>query len=408
MCLLINQPEGVTFSDDWIRDFHTRNSDGFGYMYAENDVIYTNKTFGGIETILQMYKQVAGRAAALHFRMATHGDVCEINTHPYKILGEDTGYPLFLMHNGVLSIGNTADKTKSDTWHYIRHILKPLLTRDPEMFMDPAFKELVEDHIGASNKFIIMDAYGNTEIFNESSGTEWEANAGKPKAWMSNQYAWSASKAGLYRGNRSYGGYRGSYKSGYEWGDEGDYYGGGWYGSHQKTTPPAGTQTTTPATTTGETQTVEKSEFSEKFFALCRAKAAWGLYHAFSSKDMDEYYDAAGEIYAEAALEAFRAGELTFGDLMQDIRQTLALIRQAKEEEKTRKKEEEKAAAEKLAAEAAARIANSAKAAADALAQAADLFVEAPDPKGNVLPFPVPVVVKHPLPDIPDNVPFTQ
>jgi hypothetical protein len=118
------------------------------------------------------------------------------------------------MHNGVLHTGNAADSSKSDTWHYINDIIKPALASRPEDFMSDWFQTLVEEHIGGSNKFVIMDAHGNMRTFNYDSGVEWG------NVWMSNTYAWDAGKAGLlkpvaYGSFNKYG--HGGYYSGSSW-----------------------------------------------------------------------------------------------------------------------------------------------------------------------------------------------
>jgi hypothetical protein len=196
MCLLVKQKLGNSFSDDWLKDFFRKNDDGIGVMWAENNVLYTQKLLPKNEQeMIDFYREaVDGKECAFHLRMRTHGDTDLENCHPYKVFGEDEGYPLYLMHNGVLSTGNAKDPSKSDTWHYIQDIIRPALMADKTQFMAPWFKTLIEDHIGRGNKFVMMDAYGNVVTFNKSSGVDWDGN------WMSNTYAWSANKAGLVPG----------------------------------------------------------------------------------------------------------------------------------------------------------------------------------------------------------------
>jgi hypothetical protein len=195
MCLLVNQKKGYSFSNEWLRDFFKSNDDGIGVMYAEDDTIYVYKLLPKTpEDLIEFYrKNIDGKQCSFHLRMRTHGATDLDNCHPYKVFGEDEGYPLYLMHNGILHTGNKADVAKSDTWHYINDIIRPALMADKTQFMAPWFKALIEDHIGVNNKFVMMDAYGNTVTFNEDSGVDWNGN------WMSNTYAWSADKAGLIR-----------------------------------------------------------------------------------------------------------------------------------------------------------------------------------------------------------------
>lgn len=205
MCLLINQKAGHVFSDDWLADFYSHNPDGIGVMWAADNVINIAKTVPNtLEDLIEFYQtHIAGKECSLHFRWRTHGDTDLTNCHPYEVLTEEDGYPIYLMHNGVLSTGNRDDTTKSDTWHYIKNLIRPALINHPAGFIEPWFKTFIEDHIGVSNKFVMMDAYGNTVTFNESAGVEWEGN------WMSNTYAWDAFKAGAKKPAYVYGGYQG-------------------------------------------------------------------------------------------------------------------------------------------------------------------------------------------------------
>lgn len=209
MCLLINKKAGYVFSHEWLEDFYSHNKDGIGVMWAENGEIHIAKTVpSSLQELLEFHDEhIGAKACSIHFRMRTHGDTDLTNCHPYEVLGDETGYPIYMMHNGVLQRGNSWDTTKSDTWHYINDIIRPALLADPTQFMAPWFKTLIEDNIGRGNKFVLMDMHGNTVTLNESAGVQWEGN------WMSNTYAWDARKAGAlppvpaynYGGHRNYG-----------------------------------------------------------------------------------------------------------------------------------------------------------------------------------------------------------
>lgn len=208
MCLLLLQPKDYTFSDEWLADFYNHNQDGIGVMRAANGEISVAKLVpNSLQELIEFYHaHVAGKECAVHFRMRTHGDTDLTNCHPYEVLGDETGYPIYMMHNGVLQRGNDKDESKSDTWHYINDIIRPALLSDPTQFMAPWFKTIIEDSIGRGNKFVLMDAFGNTVVINKSAGVNHEG------VWYSNTYAWDARKAGAlppipvytYGGNRNY------------------------------------------------------------------------------------------------------------------------------------------------------------------------------------------------------------
>ena len=190
MCLLINQPTTApVLPAHWLSDFFSYNSDGVGVMYSENNCLITEKILPktDAEFIAFYNAHIAGKDCAYHLRMRTHGDTDLENCHPYMVLNRaDHGIDLALMHNGILSTGNKADPSKSDTWHYIRDYLRPMLSGNPEFFMHPAFSKIVGDHIGSGNKFVLMDNAGRVATINQSAGVFWGG------LWLSNTYAWTA------------------------------------------------------------------------------------------------------------------------------------------------------------------------------------------------------------------------
>jgi len=193
MCLLITQSKtSPILSDAWLSDFYSSNGDGVGVMFSHHGELVIKKMIPNTaQEFIDFYREnIAGRDCAFHLRMRTHGDIDLLNCHPYEVLNKaQHGLDIWLMHNGVLSTGNKADITKSDTWHYINDYLKPMLAGNPDFAFHPSFKALIEDHIGVSNKFVIMDNEGRQTVINQSSGVYWGG------LWLSNTYAWSASKS---------------------------------------------------------------------------------------------------------------------------------------------------------------------------------------------------------------------
>jgi hypothetical protein len=207
MCILIHHRPETQFSVEHLADFYSKNSDGFGAIINKGNEIEVVKTLGTLADIQQLYEEkILGREAIIHFRMQTHGDIDMTNCHPYQVT-ED----IWMAHNGILSTGNSADTTKSDTWHYIQDFLRPLLSKNPELIHEPAFLKVIGDHIGSSNKFGFMDAQGRVAIVNKQSGVE------HLDAWLSNTYAWSPSKWGYYTQPVT--------RVGYNWDADGWYYG---------------------------------------------------------------------------------------------------------------------------------------------------------------------------------------
>jgi hypothetical protein len=200
MCLLVTQSKtSPILSDEWLEDFYDYNSDGVGVMFANNGDIVVKKIIPKTaKDFIQFYRSdIQGRDCAFHLRMRTHGAIDLINCHPYEVLNRaEHGIDLWLMHNGILSTGNKANEKLSDTWHYINDYLKPMLSGNPDFAFHPAFKALIADHIGGSNKFVLMDNEGRQVVINEDAGVYWGG------LWLSNTYAWSATKsAGKHKVN---------------------------------------------------------------------------------------------------------------------------------------------------------------------------------------------------------------
>jgi len=187
MCILIHHTEKTKFSQDLLEDFYSFNPDGFGLMYGDGKKIHVTKSLGTVEETIKLYEDLAkGRDCIIHYRMKTHGKIDMINCHPYEITEN-----LWVAHNGILSASNPIFLDMSDTWHLIEYILKPIALRDENIFFDEDFQDYLACLIGSSNKLAFCHADGRTAVINRKSGVDYK------NAWLSNTYAWSASKYGM-------------------------------------------------------------------------------------------------------------------------------------------------------------------------------------------------------------------
>ncbi len=189
MCLITINTAETLFTSAWLLDFYRYNADGLGVMYAEDSELFIEKFVPKSEKqVLNFYRtHVDGREAVVHWRMRTHGATNTVNAHPYEVLNKtEHGLDLWMMHNGILS-GVAADKKDmSDTWHFIRDTLKPLLVANVDLLRNPAFIALLEDRIGSSNKLVFLDNLGRRTIINEAAFNDFSG------ARLSNTYAWSS------------------------------------------------------------------------------------------------------------------------------------------------------------------------------------------------------------------------
>lgn len=259
MCLIFTHHKDTVLDEGWIKNFHYRNPDGIGVMSSGYDA--NNVPIVSIEKFLprngteawEFYKgHIQGKECVVHFRMMTHGKVNHENVHPYIIAGTDEQPTLAFMHNGILSCGNSADKDKSDTWHFNEYYLKPLLdpiqNGHPDLAMKEEFALIMGEFIGTNNRFVFMDDLGRTQIVNEDTGVYWRG------MWLANTYAWDAP-------NHVFGVRHGRYKKGVVEEEHDDfkdvapdpweYEDGGWWTGYHGGATTAGKWSGTGSKTTG-------------------------------------------------------------------------------------------------------------------------------------------------------------
>ena len=190
MCLIItgtakNIRSTLLETAGLIEDIYSGNSDGVGFMYA------TKKGLKVIKRLPRSAAEVASmvrsmptddRNLAIHFRYTTHGDTNLDNCHPYDVV---PGF-IAMMHNGVLHTGNAADKSRSDTYHFIKEFLSEPMHGAPDLAFSDSFLKLVGSYI-RDNRFVFMDGEGRISHVNKGTGIS------HGDLWFSNTYAWTPS-----------------------------------------------------------------------------------------------------------------------------------------------------------------------------------------------------------------------
>lgn len=206
MCLIIAGQavkirNALLNTENMLLDIFRSNPDGIGIMYATKNklkiVKRLPKSLDEARTFIERMPQDT-RQLAIHFRWTTHGDTNLENCHPYTVVPNEVA----LMHNGVLATGNAADKSKSDTWHFINDYLKESVALAPGIVFDPGYIALVKDFIGISNRFVFMGSDGRMTIVNKKEGIEHDG------LWFSNTYAW---RPGVFIANYKSGWNNGTY-----------------------------------------------------------------------------------------------------------------------------------------------------------------------------------------------------
>lgn len=171
MCIAIYKPKNVLIFEDTLKQCWETNPHGAGFMYPNKGKLIINKghmTYEEFQTAFEPHKD---KACVLHFRIATHGETNQANTHPFQVTEK-----LGLVHNGIINhVACDINKTMSDTWHFVEKYVKPLA----KLWRTEAIRGLYEEYIGYS-KLIMMDGAGNVEIIKENLGI-WDSGC-----WFSN------------------------------------------------------------------------------------------------------------------------------------------------------------------------------------------------------------------------------
>jgi len=175
MCIAICKPQGVTIPEKHLIESFNHNNDGAGFAYAENDELHIKKGFMTFDSFMEAYEPHQDKAAIVHFRITTHGETDQDNTHPFQV-----GKNLAFIHNGVISrVNRDEDKAKSDTFWFNQKLLVPIYKKDSRFIFKDHFKELIQEYIGGS-KLVFLNNKGHHKIVNEKAG-HW-----KDGVWYSN------------------------------------------------------------------------------------------------------------------------------------------------------------------------------------------------------------------------------
>lgn len=179
MCLIIKAPAGVEIPEWIVASALSYNADGYGIMHNSPQGLPTMRKYTATTTGQVMADLYATRDIdrALHFRMATHGDVNRANAHPFRLADGS-----LLMHNGILSAYTQgADRSVSDTRRFIEAFINPsIVTSARDIAADTIEAEIT------GNALAILSADGGINLYGHG---RWSEHYG---ASFSNEYAWDA------------------------------------------------------------------------------------------------------------------------------------------------------------------------------------------------------------------------
>ena len=177
MCLIIHKPAGVEIPAELLAAAAAHNADGWGLMGFDETghVILERRAKVLLDDLIEAERRYRRDEYVLHLRRQTRGGSGIDNVHPFKVTDG-----VWLMHNGTLKL-DTRVPGKSDTWHFVSDVLRPLAQRYPALIGDDAFLQILEHGLRAENKLAILDErLQRIVIVNRQHGIEVD------DLWLSN------------------------------------------------------------------------------------------------------------------------------------------------------------------------------------------------------------------------------
>lgn len=169
MCIIAVKPaDKPMFADAGIRQMFSRNRDGAGLMWTENETVHIKKGLMAYEDVIDFVhsREWDGIPVVLHFRIGTAGPNNEINCHPYPIYKKNKKLELTcdlaMAHNGVMAQYNPPRSSSiNDTQVFINTVVSKL----PKNFLkNEAICRLIEREV-APSRLCFLDKKGTITRF---------------------------------------------------------------------------------------------------------------------------------------------------------------------------------------------------------------------------------------------------
>lgn len=171
MCIAILNTKGI-IAKKTLKTCWDNNRDGAGFAIWTGTELITHKEMHSFKSFYSRYvairQQYPKSDIAVHFRIATHGDINTLNCHPFHV-----DYEHALIHNGI--IDGHGDSMHSDTFCFTQDIMSAFPI---DSLYSDAMMLLIESYIGMSK--IVLVGRNGSMIYNESFGV-WDGDN-----WYSN------------------------------------------------------------------------------------------------------------------------------------------------------------------------------------------------------------------------------
>jgi len=168
MCIIVYKPKGKKLPDiDILETCYENNPDGAGLMYKRKEFININKGFMTWKDFLNVYRSynfTKDDTFALHFRIATHGNIDKKTCHPFPVSDKISDLQSYkfktefaIMHNGIISLEDESDEL-SDSQLFVKDILSGI--KPKEIYNNKYIQNLIELASKGSKLFLWHIDYG--------------------------------------------------------------------------------------------------------------------------------------------------------------------------------------------------------------------------------------------------------
>lgn len=177
MCLIIHKPVGAVIPEELLAAAAAHNPDGWGLMGFDvsSRLLLEKHAVVDVAELIDTEHRLRDAEYVLHLRRQTRGGSGIDNVHPFKVTDG-----VYLMHNGTFRIPSRVHG-RSDTWHFVTELLRPLAQRHTGLLSDRAFLQILEFGLRAENKLALLDQHQKRiAIINRQYGVELDG------LWLSN------------------------------------------------------------------------------------------------------------------------------------------------------------------------------------------------------------------------------
>ena len=196
MCIIVYKPTG-TENPSWetLHNCFNNNSDGAGFMYAENNRVYFEKGFMSWKSFKRAFKPFKNRTdlpIVIHFRITTHGGTEKGLCHPFPLVSDKKKLKatsgttnVGIAHNGCISLTSNAEEGMSDTSEFVRKYASVVITNS-KWYKNPNANKLLAEIIGSRMCVLSNDGHGELvgSGWSEVDGVMFSNTSYEKQTWV--------------------------------------------------------------------------------------------------------------------------------------------------------------------------------------------------------------------------------